>query len=156
MRSGSNARRAVEVSELYDKDGKRKPNAKDVMYGDELDGLGTRFETRIRIQVDGGSVKANGDTIDVKNANRVALILTSGSSFNGFDKSPSKQGAEQSAQAKKALAAASAKRYEDLRDAHIKDYRKLFDRVSISLGKITDQSKLPTDQRIAKYASGGG
>src|SRR5688500_6729412 len=48
--------------ELYDKDGKRKPNARDVMYGDELEGLGTRFATRIRVRADGGSVKAIGDT----------------------------------------------------------------------------------------------
>ncbi|MEA2734061.1 MAG: alpha-L-fucosidase 2, partial [Humisphaera sp.] len=59
--------------ELYDKDGKRKPDAKDVMYGDQLDGLGTRFETRVRLQADGGSVTTNGETIDVKNANRVVL-----------------------------------------------------------------------------------
>ncbi|MEA2734197.1 MAG: alpha-L-fucosidase 2, partial [Humisphaera sp.] len=86
---------------------------------------------------------------------RVVLILTSGSSFNGFDKSPSKQGADPSAQAKKALAAASQKSYAQLRDAHVSDYRALFDRVAISLGKATDQSQLPTDQRIAKYAKGG-
>ena len=141
--------------ELYDKDGKRKPNAKDVMYGDELDGLGTRFETRVRMKADGGSVNASGETIEVKDADRVTLILATGSSFNGFDKSPTKDGADQSAQAKKALAAASEKSFEQLRDAHVKDYRALFDRVAISLGPVTAQSKLPTDERIAQYTNGG-
>ena len=39
----------------------------------------------------------------VSGADRVTLILATGSSFNGFDKSPTKQGADQSAQATKAL-----------------------------------------------------
>jgi alpha-L-fucosidase 2 len=141
--------------ELYDKAGKRKPNAKETMYGDELDGLGTRFETRLRVQPEGGSMKSAGEALEVKGADRVTLILATGSSFNGFDKSPTKEGADPSKQASDALAAASGKGYEQLRDAHVADYRKLFDRVSIDLGAATSQSKEPTDERIKKYAKGG-
>ena len=141
--------------ELYHADGKRKPGAKEVMYGDELDGLGTRFETRLRVKPDGGSVNVSGETIEVRNADAVTLILATGSSFNGFDKSPTKQGADPSAQAKRALDAASAKPFGQLRDAHVGDYRALFDRVTLSLGARTKQSNLATDRRIARYANGG-
>ena len=143
--------------ELYDKDGKRKPKTakRKVFYGDELDGLGTRFETRLRIRRQGGSVKAGAGLIEITGADSVTLILTTGSSFNGFDKSPTKQGKDPSREAADALAAASGKSYQQLRDAHVADYRALFDRVSIDLGAPTAQSKEPTDQRIRKYAKGG-
>ena len=144
--------------ELYDKNGKRKPSTKDrkVFYGDELDGLGTRFVTRLRIQPQGGSMKAGGNgTIEVKGADRVTLVLVTGSSFNGFDKSPTKDGKDPSKEASDALAAASGKSYQQLRDAHVADYRALFDRVSIDLGAPTAQSKKTTDQRIRNYAKGG-
>ena len=39
------------------------------------------------------------------------------------------------------------KTYEQLRADHIRDYRALFDRVTIDLGKPTPQSALPTDER---------
>jgi alpha-L-fucosidase 2 len=144
--------------ELYDKEGKRKPNTKNKkwLYGDELDGLGTRFETRVRIKVEGGSMKPGGDgTIEVKGADAVTLVLATGSSFNGFDKSPTKEGKDPSKEAKDALAAALGKNYQQLRDAHVTDYRALFDRVSIDLGAPTDHSKLTTDERLKRYAKGG-
>jgi alpha-L-fucosidase 2 len=144
--------------ELYDKDGKRKPKTanRKVFYGDELDGLGTRFETRLRIQPEGGSMKAGDDgTIEVKGADKVTLVLATGSSFNGFDKSPTKEGKDPSKEASDVLAAASGKSYQRLRDAHVADYRALFDRVSIDLGAPTEQSKLATDERIKRYAKGG-
>src|SRR5207253_6324275 len=65
--------------ELYDKDGKRKNGVKEIMYADEIGGLGTFFETRVRAKGEGGSVKAAGDALQISGADRVLLILTSGS-----------------------------------------------------------------------------
>jgi alpha-L-fucosidase 2 len=141
--------------ELYDESGKRKPGAKDVMYADEIGGRGTFFQARLHVKTEGGAVKAWDDALEVSHATAVTLILATGTSYNGFDKSPSKQGADPAAQTKAVITSASSKSYEQLRDAHVVDYRALFDRCSIDLGKPTEQSKLPTNQRIAKYADGG-
>jgi alpha-L-fucosidase 2 len=142
--------------EIFDRDGNRLPHAAQVLYGDKIGGRGIRFETRLQVKATGGTVRATGsDAVAVEGADAVTLLLTSGSSYNGFDKSPSRAGAAQSALAKAALNAASAKTYDQLRAAHIRDYRALFDRVAIDLGKPTAQSALPTDERIAKYADGG-
>jgi alpha-L-fucosidase 2 len=81
------------------------------------------------------------------------LILATGTSFNGFDKSPSKQGADPSSQTKDAIDAASKKSYRELHEAHIADHQALMMRCGIDLGKH-DFDK-PTDQRIADYAKGG-
>jgi alpha-L-fucosidase 2 len=91
----------------------------------------------------------------VTGADSVLLILSTGSSYNGYDKSPSREGADPSAQAKAALEAAAAKTYESLRAAHVADYAALFDRVTLDLGEPTSQSALPTDRRIENYAAGG-
>jgi alpha-L-fucosidase 2 len=141
--------------ELYDKDGKRRAGVKDVMYGDEAGARGTFFEARAFVKAVGGSVKAADGTLEVTNADSITLILATGTSFNGFQKSPSKDGADAAAQTKAAIAAASAKSYEQLRDAHVADYTTLFNRCSLELGTPSQQSKLSTDERLKNYAAGG-
>jgi len=51
------------------------------------------------------------------------------------------------------LAAVKGKSYEQLRAEHIRDHQALFRRVTIDLG-TTSASTLPTDERIAKFATG--
>jgi alpha-L-fucosidase 2 len=51
------------------------------------------------------------------------------------------------------LAAVKGKSYEQLRAEHVRDHQALFRRVTIDLG-TTSASKLPTDERIAKFATG--
>ncbi|MCY2953907.1 MAG: glycoside hydrolase family 95 protein [Planctomycetota bacterium] len=47
---------------------------------------------------------------------------------------------------------AAAKGYDALRQEHLADHQKLFDRVSLDLG-ATEDAKLPTDQRIKNFAT---
>jgi alpha-L-fucosidase 2 len=138
--------------ELFDKEGRPLPGAKQVTY----DGKGMRFETRVKAVADGGKVSAAADGhVKVEGANAVTFILTSGSSYNGFDKHPVDQGKDESAEAKENLARAGAKSFEQLRDEHVKDYKSLFDRVTIDLGAGGDKSDLPTEKRVELYAKGG-
>ena len=139
--------------ELWDRDGKRRPNAKTVLYGDEIGGLGTRFEARLRAVATGGTVDARPEGLAVSGASEVVLILAAATSYNGFDKRPSKAGADPGARAGAHLDAAAKKTYNALRQAHIADYKRLFDRLSLTLGESTDQSRLPTDERIAHFAN---
>jgi alpha-L-fucosidase 2 len=125
------------------------------MYGDQLEGRGTRFEARLLAKVEGGSIKSTGDALQIDKADRVTLILATGTSFNGVDKSPSKQGIDASQQTKPACSAAGSKTFTDLRGTHVNDYKNLFNRVSINLGASSDPSTLPTDQRIKNYSAGG-
>ncbi len=90
----------------------------------------------------------------MRDATEVTLLLAAGTSFNGFDKSPSREGADASARARRDLARAVSKPYAALRGAHAADYKRLFDRVSLDLGEPSEQSSLPTDERIARFANG--
>lgn len=122
--------------EVWDREGKRLPNAKRVLYGDEIGGIGTFFEARLSAAVTGGSVVLKDDMLHVKGANEATLVITAGTSFGG--RHPP-------------LAGSVGKPFAALRDAHVADYRRLFHRVSIDLG---ESSALPTDERIGLFAEG--
>jgi alpha-L-fucosidase 2 len=46
--------------EIFDESGNRRAGAAPVLYGEQAGGLGTFFETRVRVIPTGGSVKAEG------------------------------------------------------------------------------------------------
>jgi alpha-L-fucosidase 2 len=139
--------------ELWEKDGRRRPNAKPVLYGKDIDGLGMFFDARLRAVLKDGTATAGANGLTVQGASEVMLVLAAGTSFNGFDKSPSREGANAAARSRSDLARAASKSFSSLRDAHVADYKRLFDRVSLDLGAATEQSHLPTDERIAQFAN---
>lgn len=140
--------------EIWDKDGKRRPHAKTVLYGDDVGGRGVRFETRIRCLATGGTITISGNELRVLGATEAVLIISAGTSYSGSDRSPTNAGIDPSKQASENLRDASKKSCAVLRDRHIADYRTLFDRLSIRLGGATEQSQLPTDERILQFANG--
>ena len=128
-----------------------------VLYSHVEGGMGTRFAARVEVRAANGTLSAQDGALRVHNSDEILLILTVGSSYNGFDKSPSRAdaGAVAASQARAALDEARGQTWAQLRAQHIGDYSALFDRVTLKLGEPTAQSALPTDQRIEKYASGG-
>ena len=136
--------------QVWDKDGKRLPDAKTVIY----DGKGLFFDARVKLVTQSGKASAEADSLVVANADEVLLVFTAASSFNGFDKSPTKEGADAGAKAEKWLQAAAQLKFPDLLDRHTRDYQSLFNRVSLDLGAPTAQSQLPTDERIKKFSNG--
>jgi len=60
-------------------------------------------------------------------------FIAAATSFNGRFKSPGLAGKNPEEQVKSILASASEKNYKELRSRHIDDYRKIFNRVELSL-----------------------
>jgi alpha-L-fucosidase 2 len=141
--------------ELFDKNGQQIPGTKTVMYGDQVDGKGTFYQGRIGVVLVGGSLKVEGNKLIISNADSAKIILSGDTSYNGFDKSPSKEGIDPSIVAKANLNKALAKNYKKLKADHLQDYKTLFDRVKFSLGEMTEQSKLPTNERLELFRKGG-
>jgi alpha-L-fucosidase 2 len=139
--------------EVWDRDGKRRPNAKTVLYGDEINGLGMRFAARLETRAKDGSIAAEESGIRIRNASEVVLIFTAATSYNGFQKSPSREGRDAVALTLEALDKASGKTYDALRQAHLADYGRLFGRVDLMLGQPNGQSALPTNERIANFSN---
>jgi alpha-L-fucosidase 2 len=140
--------------ENFKPDGTRRPHANQVLYGADIDNKGMFFESRLAVKSD-GRVSARDGVITVDGATDAVLLLAAGSSFNGFDKSPSRDGADASARTARDLQAAARQSYDALRERHTKDYRALFDRVSLTLAGDPAKEKLPTDQRIAAFRDTG-
>jgi alpha-L-fucosidase 2 len=140
--------------EIWDKEGKRRTNAATVLYGEDIGGLGTFFQVNLQVAATDGEVTADRDGLHIRAAREAVLLISAATSYNGFKKSPSREGLTPSIRAEADIAAAAAKKYPALRNAHIKDYRLLFDRVSLDVGGATEQSRLPTDERIEQFANG--
>jgi alpha-L-fucosidase 2 len=115
---------------------------------------GMSFDLYIRAFAHGGSVACDGKSLTVANSDAVTLLLSAGTSFNGPDKSPSRDGRNPEAVALGPLDAAGKKSYRDLLARHIADYQKLFRRVDINLGETPGASDLTTDERLARFAKG--
>lgn len=117
-----------------------------IVYGDE----GMTFAAHLGIRLKGGSSQVVGDTLQVSGADEVVLTLCAATSFNGFDRSPSKEGKDPLPISAQALAAAQARPYVDLLQEHLDEYQPYFRRVGLSIGDYS-AADLPTDQRIASF-----
>src|SRR5688572_26232967 len=118
---------------------------------DELEGM--NFEVHVKLVTEGGTIKKQNNELVVTNANAVTIYLSEATSFNGFNKSPGREGKDPSVEAKGNLSKALQKTYAQLRAAHIKDYQSLFKRVELNLGVDAQKTKQPTDQRLKQYAN---
>ena len=116
------------------------------------DDSGMRFEAHLAAAVSGGRTWIDRAGLHVRGADEVVLRLTAATSFNGYDKSPVREGRDAGAIAAAQLKSASAKPFAALREAHVAAHRALMDRVSLELVPATPPEKspqdLPTDERI--------
>ncbi|QDU89824.1 hypothetical protein Pla175_32200 [Pirellulimonas nuda] len=111
--------------------------------------LGVDYEAQLLPIVSGGTVVASGDSLAVSNADEATLLLAGATSYVN----PSDLSADATARCDAALSAAKAKDYDALRAAHVADYKKLFDRVKLSLGGA-DAAQRPTDERLRAVSRG--
>lgn len=126
-------------------------NREDAVVFDE--NRGTRFSSLISVKSTDGEVVKTDNTLGVKNATEALILVSIATSFNGFDKNPATEGLDNKAIAQEQLKKASPKTFEQLKKAHLADYRKYFSRASLNLGKSTAPD-LPTDERLKRYAEG--
>ncbi len=124
-----------------------------VVYDDQ-NGEGTNFEVHVKVLLDGGKSTGKDSILSIENSNAATLILSAATSFNGFDKSPGLEGKDPSKKAIADLEAAAKKTYEELLTSHTKDYKSLFDKMTLSLGeKKPEKEALPTDKRLTAFAT---
>ncbi len=141
--------------ELWARDGTRHPWAAPVLYGTNIQGRGMRFEARVAVEAAGGTVVADGDALVVRGADSVVLRLVAATSYNGFNRSPSRDGADARALATARLEGAAARPFDELLRRHVEDHGALFGRVAIDLGPApADRAALPTDERIRRAGDG--
>ncbi len=109
-----------------------------------------KFQACVRVLPQGGRISDGTNEISVAHADSVTLLVAAATSYKNYhDVSGNPE-----AIVKQQLAAAAGKSFADLLAAHIAAHRRLFDRVSLTLGTNTAASELPTDERIANFDRG--
>ena len=113
---------------------------------------GLVFEAQVRVLARGGTVEANDDggSISVHNADSATILLAAGTDY--ALSYPRYRGADPHARVTADVDRAAAKGFDALRAAHVADYRRLFDRVSLHIGQQVPQK--PTDALLKAYPSG--
>lgn len=119
-----------------------------VVYADNDQCRGMRYELLAKAVSNDGKIKADTSGITIKGASSVTLYLTAATSFIAYNKCP--DGDEKVAETY--LKQAAKKTYGQLLAAHVADYQKYFNRVSLSLNNNKgSRADLPTDQRLVEY-----
>ncbi len=114
---------------------------------------GTRFFGSILIKNLAGRTVKTDSTLGIKNGTEVILIVAMATSFNGFDKDPETQGKNEKSLVNQRIIKNQEIPYNTLKQKHLKDYKKYFDRVNLDL-KPDLSINLPTDERLRRYATG--
>ncbi len=114
----------------------------------QADGL--RFEARVVLEHDGGTVTAADRTLTLTGATSATLRLVAATSFKSWQDIS----ADPSARCADYLAQLASRRYADLLARHIADHQKLFRRVTLNLGH-TPAAELPTDERLRRAKAAG-
>lgn len=114
---------------------------------------GTRFTNLIKIKNTDGEIVSTDKSLGLKKGTEALIYVAVATSFNGFDKNPATEGLNDNVIALGNLNKASAKTFDKLKQVHIADYQKFFNRVNLNLGKTTAPD-LPTDERLLRYADG--
>jgi alpha-L-fucosidase 2 len=116
------------------------------------DGKGLKYAARVRVLQHGGQVSVRGNNLVVANADDAEILVTAATDYRGFS---GRQTADPVAASLKDMIHAARKSYQALREAHIADYQKYFDRVSLELQPSDSvDATMPTPERI-KIASAG-
>ena len=131
-------------------------NKEPVVYGDATGCKGMRFELLVKAINKDGTISSDTAGIHIQNATDVTLLLSTATSFNGFDKCPDKDGKDENLLAVNYLSNALGKTYSQLMAAHLADYHHFFNRVSLTLNdNKSSKANLPLDERLEAYTKGG-
>lgn len=108
---------------------------------------GTRFRAVARAIVEGGRAHVGGKRLRVDEADSLTLLICAATDYWGDE--------DFARTALDKLDAAAAKTFEQLRDAHVADYRSFYDRMELTVPAPSPEvAMLTTDQRLERVRQG--
>jgi alpha-L-fucosidase 2 len=113
------------------------------------------YASQVQVVNEGGTLAIDGNNITFTNCDALTLILGAGTSYI-IDPAKKFQGEHPAPRVSAQVSAAAARPWTDLLAEHKKDFRTLFDRMAVDLGKASPARRaLPTDKRIDTYTAEG-
>ncbi len=128
------------------------PGSENPVVLSDVPGEGMYYTAVLQVNAEGGHVSAHADRLVVTGATAITVVLTAATGYRGFEQKPDMSQAVVTEHATRQLDLAAQRSYSSLRQRHTADYRKLFDRTSLTLGSKAAASQ-PTDQRLANFAT---
>lgn len=118
----------------------------------DVPGEGMFYAALLQANLESGTLTAptGSSQLRVKGATALTILLTAATGYKGYNQSPDTPQSVVNEKAKQQLDATTKLPYATLRQRHIADYQKLFNRVSLNLGAASTQ---PTDLRLAAFAA---
>ena len=107
---------------------------------------GLRYYIRIAVLPKGGTVSFANQKVSIHSSDEVTLLYTVDTEYKANGKNY--KGTDPEKETKKVMESALKKGYDELKSAHIQDYKTLYDRVKFSLVGNADMAKLPTNERF--------
>jgi alpha-L-fucosidase 2 len=127
----------------------RRPSSQTNWLIAPVEGEGLRFEVTMAARAEGGQSEATTDSMRIRNADAVTLILTTATSYRNYHDISG----DPAAQCRKMLADCAGKDYAGLRRRHEADFRGLMGRVHLHVGDAAQNDK-PIDERLAAVKAG--
>jgi alpha-L-fucosidase 2 len=112
---------------------------------------GMKFASRLAVLAGSGQVKADDGALLVANATEVTLLITAATDYRM--QLPDWRNGDPEQKTRMKLDAALTRTFDQLRESHIADYQRLFQRAALDLG-TSDAAKLPTDERLNAVKNG--
>jgi alpha-L-fucosidase 2 len=106
-----------------------------------------RYEARLKAVAEGGTVKVDDIDLIVENANAVTLYFVAATNFVNYKD----VSGDFHTKVENYLKGIQAKSYTTIKESAVKDYKSLFDRVSLNLPS-TNNSFLPTNERLISFS----
>lgn len=113
-----------------------------------------RFVALAKCHQSDGKITNTDSSINITNASIVVIHISIATSFNGVNKDPGTQGRKENIDAVRLLQPASAKTYDQLKQRHIYDFQKYFNRVEFELEADPELNKLPINERLKNFTGG--
>jgi alpha-L-fucosidase 2 len=121
-----------------------------ILTGKSADYLGVegklRYQARLKAVAQGGRIRVDDRDLIVSNADAVTLYIAAATNFKNYRD----VGADPNKRVEKVLSAIQDESYDNMKEAHIREHRRLFGRVSIDMGS-TRNSYAPTDERLRRF-----
>ncbi len=118
----------------------------------DVPGEGMYFAVAARVLLEGGQYPSGVmNMFTITEATACTIVLAAATGFRGYQQTPDTPLNEVVVKAQRYLDTAAKQSYATLRQRHVADYQRLFNRVSLDLG--TPTSSETTDKRLATFAS---
>jgi alpha-L-fucosidase 2 len=114
------------------------------------DHSGLHFGGELRIRIEGGTVRADGERLIIDRADEAVLLFTAATSYVD----PDRIDGDVNAKIAERFSLCENLSFDEILTEHLSDYRSIFQRVSLELPS-GPRSEWTTDRRIAMYREGG-